>query len=127
MIQSRFRPLLLATTTRDSFPPTMDQQTHRESHAPPRSHATTPSQTIRLQDRQPPSVPNAAADIHPSFLNRETQVQPCQDATDPRPRSDRSTAASSKPTAPAHARYARRSQQTLDSSSHRERKTFLSL
>src|SRR5262249_24340450 len=127
MVQSRSHPGLPATTNRDSSPQTMDRQTLREFRAPPLLLAITLSRTTHLQDRQPPSAPNARADTHPSCPACETLIQLFQDATRHPSQVDRLTAVSSKAVATAHCQSAKNYRQTRGKPSHLSRKTFRSL
>src|SRR6185369_1556438 len=98
MVQSHSHREPPATTNQDSFPLTMAQQTLREFRAPPLLLAKLLSRTTRLQDRQPPSVPNARADTHPSCPACETRGQLFQAATRHPLQVDRSMAVSLKAT-----------------------------
>src|SRR6185369_5143392 len=127
MVQSRSHPAPPATTNQDSSQRTMDQQTLHEFRAPQLLLAITLSRTIHLQDRRPPSVPNAGAGTHPSCPACETRVRLFQAATRLPSQADRLMAASLKAGARAHGLSAKSSRQTRDNSSHPSRKTFRSL
>src|SRR5919205_456126 len=127
MVQSRSHPGPPATTSQDSCPRTMDQQTLHEFRAPPLLLAITPSRTTRLQDRQLPSVPSAGADTHPSYPACETRVRLFRVATHHPSQGDRLTAASLKAVARAHFQCAKNCRQTPDKFSRPSPKTFRSL
>src|ERR1043166_9658680 len=127
MVQSRSHPEPPATTNPGSSPLTMDQQTLHEFRAPPLLLAITPSRTTHLQDRQPPSVPNARAGTHLSCLACETLIQLFQAATRHPSQADRLTAVSSKAVAPTHCQSAKNSRPIRDKPSHPSRRTFRSL